>query len=72
MYTHSDICMRLPILCTLESEVPSGLALLRLENLEAVESLGENPEVTLKEFIEDHFKSLTNIPFCIIGDLPSS
>lgn len=55
-----------------ESEVSSGLALLRFENLEAVESVGENPEVALKEVIEDHFKSLTNIPFCIIGDLPSS
>ena len=53
------------------AEVPAGLALLKLENLMAKESSGENLEVTFRRFIE-YFRGLTNIPFCLIGDLTSS
>ena len=53
------------------AEVPAGLALSKLENLMAKESLGENLEVTLKGFIE-YSRGLTNILFSLIGDLTSS
>lgn len=73
IYVHTLKCLHgVTNFMPTESEVPPGLALVRLENLEAEGSLGENLEVTLKEFVEDYFKSLTNTPFCIIGDLLSS
>ena len=53
------------------AEVPAGLAPLKLENLMAKESLGENLEVTLKGFIE-YGRGLTNVLFSLIGDLTSS
>lgn len=42
---------------------------LRLENLKAEESVGENQEVTFKKFVEGYPKGLT---FWIIEDLPGS
>lgn len=49
IYVYTLKCLREASNFVHTSEISPGLALLRLENLEAEKSLGENPEITLKE-----------------------
>lgn len=48
-YVYTLKCLREASNFVHANEVSPGLALLRLENLEAEKSLGENLEITLKE-----------------------
>lgn len=70
IYVYTLKCLH-EVISFVHPKVPPGLGLLRLENLKAEDSLGEDLEVTLKGFI-DYFRGLTNIPFCLIGNLHSS
>lgn len=73
MLIHVHVLRRLhEVTNFVHAEVPPGLALLKLENLKAEESLGENLEVMLKGLVEDYFRGFISILFCLIGDLPRS